>query len=138
MKFGPLIQNPGSATALNIATVMSALRVITCTCISNSANPAGKCALASEKTISTLGMIKTTTVSRVKDVILRLSKWLFRQKLDPAAIPCLKLEMVENLTWRMEIPRSELNVERLTTPERKMSRGDLIEIYNIIIESEAV
>src|SRR6218665_245193 len=110
-----------------------------------SAKPSRRCAEASKKANSTLGMIRRTIVTRDKDTILRLYKSLVRPQLEYCIqvwSPYLKqdmekLEKVQRRDTKIIQDYKYLSYEErlircgLTTLEKMRSIGDLIEAYKI-------
>src|SRR6218665_2808252 len=117
-----------------------------------SAKPSRQCAEASKKANSTLGMIRRTIVTRDKDTILRLYKSLVSPQLEYCIqvwSPYLKqdmekLEKVQRRATKMIQGCKYLSYEErlircgLTTLEKRRTRGDLIEAYNIITGKESM
>src|SRR6218665_2405780 len=111
-----------------------------------SEKPSRKCAEASMKAKSTLGMIKRTIVTRYKDTILRSQKSLVRPQMEYCIQVWNPYLKQDRRSWRKckEELQNDLGIqgfeswgedENLWINSRK-SRGDLIEAYEIITVKE--
>ena len=99
-----------------------------------------------KQTNRVLGMIRRTVASRCKDVILRLYKPLVRLHLEYCIQvwnPHLKkdvgvLERVQRRATRMRKGLGTLSYGERLKRWQKRSRGDLIEVFQILLEKEGL